>query len=429
MSAQITLLLLGGCFLLLLIMISALFSAGETGITAASKARIMRMAREGSLRATKVSALLDNRERLIGSALLGNNVINTLAAALSSYVLGNLFGATGVLVATIIVTVLVLVFAEVLPKTYAVIQPDRVALTLGPMLAMVDKIFNPIINVVQKIVRLVLRLLGVRVSEDVSYLSSSEEVRGVIDYHTEEGGLEREHKHQLASILDLDEVTLTDVMVHRKAIEMLDIGDRPEAIVKAIVRSSRTRLPVYRDNPDNVIGVLHAKDVMRALSRRNVEPEHLVIEQVMSKPWFVPDTTTLREQLNAFIARRSHFALVVDEYGTLQGLVTLEDILEEIVGDIRDEHDNQPPPGVTRNDDGSLTVEGTVTIRDLNRRFDWSLPDEDATTIAGLVIHEARVIPVKGQTFRLRGFRFDILERRRNQITLLRVEPPVPDAA
>ena len=423
-------LIVAGVFiLLLLIFISALFSAGETGITAASKARLMRLAREGHKRAQKVSAMLEHRERLIGSALLGNNVINTLAAAVSSYVLGQLFGATGVVVATVVVTIMVLVFAEVLPKTYAVIQPDRVALQLGPLLGAVDRLFNPIINLVQRIVRWVLRVFGVSVGEDVSFVSSSEEVRGVINLHTEEGGLQKEHKHQLESILDLDEVTLVDVMVHRKTIEMLDIGERPESIVRSIIRSAHTRMPVYRDNPDNVIGVLHAKDVMRALSRRGVEPEHLNIEQLMSKPWFVPETTTLREQMNAFIARRAHFALVVDEYGTLQGLVTLEDILEEIVGDIRDEHDQSAPPGVTPQEDGSLNIEGTVTIRDLNRRFDWSLPDDTATTIAGLVIHEARIIPVKGQSFRFHGFRFDILERRRNQITLLRVEPPKQPAA
>jgi Mg2+/Co2+ transporter CorB len=422
-------LIAGSVVLLGIISLSALFSAGETGITAASKSRLHRLAREGNKRAQRVEALLDQKEKLIGSALLGNNVLNTLAAALTSYVLGALFGAQGVIFATAIVAVLVLVLGEVLPKTFALTQPDRTALALGPMLGFVARLFNPVINAVQQFVRWVLRLYGVPVGEDVSYLSSQEEVRGMIELHAEEGGLDQEHRHQLGSILDLDEVTVMDVMVHRRSMEMLDIGEPAADVVRSIVRSNHTRLPVYQDNQENIIGVLHAKDVMRALSRRDVEPEDLVISEVMSKPWFVPDSTTLREQLNAFIGKRAHFALVVDEYGALQGLITLEDILEEIVGDISDEHDSQPPSGVTAHDDGSYTIEGTVTIRDLNRRFNWRLPDDVATTLAGLVIHDARVIPVKGQRFSFHGFSFDVVERRRNQITLLRVRPPHTEIA
>jgi Mg2+/Co2+ transporter CorB len=417
-------LIAGSALLVSIIGMSALFSAGETGITAASRSRLHRLAREGNKRAERVEALLDQKEKLIGSALLGNNVLNTLAAALTSYVLGALFGAQGVIFATAIVAILVLVLAEVLPKTFALTQPDRTALALGPMLGFVAKLFNPVINIVQRFVSWVLRLYGVPVGADISYLSSQEEVRGMIELHAEEGGLDQEHRHQLGSILDLDEVTVMDVMVHRRSMEMLDIGEPAADVVRSIVRSNHTRLPIYQDNPENIIGVLHAKDVMRALSRRDVEPEDLVISEVMSKPWFVPDSTTLREQLNAFITKRAHFALVVDEYGALQGLITLEDILEEIVGDISDEHDSQPPSGVTPQEDGSFTIEGTVTIRDLNRRFDWRLPDDVATTLAGLVIHDARVIPVKGQSFIFHGFKFDVLERRRNQITLLRVTPP-----
>lgn len=419
----------GSVVLLGIIGLSALFSAGETGITAASKSRLHRLAREGNKRAQRVEILLDQKEKLIGSALLGNNVLNTLAAALTSYVLGALFGAQGVIFATAIVAILVLVLAEVLPKTFALTQPDRTALALGPMLGFVARMFNPVINIVQRFVRWVLRLYGVPVGEDINYLSSQEEVRGMIELHAEEGGLDQEHRHQLGSILDLDEVTVMDVMVHRRSMEMLDIGEPAADVVRSIVRSNHTRLPVYQDNPENIIGVLHAKDVMRALSKRDVEPEDLVIAEVMSKPWFVPDSTTLREQLNAFIGKRAHFALVVDEYGALQGLITLEDILEEIVGDISDEHDSQPPSGVTLHDDGSYTIEGAVTIRDLNRRFNWRLPDDVATTLAGLVIHDARVIPVKGQSFSFHGFGFDVLERRRNQITLLRVSPPQSETA
>lgn len=406
---------------IVLIIFSGVFSAAETGVTAASKARIHRLAREGSKRAKLVEKLIEDKESLIGSALLGNNLINTLAGALTTYVLTDLFGGYGVLIATAVVTVLVLIFAEVLPKTYAITRPDRVAIVLGPVLGVVTRLLNPIIRGVQAIVRFTLRLVGVDVSEDLSYLSSHEEVRGVIDLHATEGGLDREHQQQLGSILDLDEVTVEDVMIHRKKIEVIDANLPSQAIVRAVVRSSHTRLPLYRDDPDNIIGVLHAKDVLRALSKRGAEPEYLKIDKLMNPPLFVPNTTTLREQLNTFTSRRQHFALVVDEYGALQGLVTLEDILEEIVGDITDEHDTAEATGVTVLEDGSYIIEGGVTIRDLNRRFNWNLPDEEASTVAGLVINEARIIPVKGQIFTFHGFRFDILERRRNQITLLKM--------
>ncbi len=406
-----------------LIIISGIFSAAETGVTAASKARIRRLAREGSKRAKLVEKLIEDKESLIGSALLGNNLINTLAGALTTYVLTEALGGYGVLIATAVITILVLIFAEVLPKTYAISRPDRVAIFLGPVLGVVTRLLNPIIRTVQAIVRWTLRLVGVDVRDDLSYLSSSDEVRGVIDLHATEGGLDREHQQQLDSILDLDEVTVEDVMIHRKNIEMIDAGQPAQAIVRAIVRSSHTRLPLFRDDPDNIIGILHAKDVLRALSKRGAEPEFLKIDKIMSTPLFVPNTTTLREQLNSFTSKRVHFALVVDEYGALQGLVTLEDILEEIVGDITDEHDSPEAAGVTVQGDGSFIVEGTVTIRDLNRRFNWNLPDEEASTVAGLVINDARIIPVKGQVFNFHGFRFDILERRRNQITLLKMMP------
>jgi Mg2+/Co2+ transporter CorB len=408
---------------ILLIAISAVFSAAETGITAASKARIHRLARDGSKRAKLVEKLIEDKQSLIGSALLGNNLINTLAGALTTYVLTEAFGGYGVLIATAAVTVLVLIFAEVLPKTYAITRPDRVAITLGPVLGLVTRLLAPIVHGVQAIVRWTLNLFGVNVSDDVSFLSSHEEVRGVIDLHASDGGLDREHQQQLGSILDLDDVIVEDVMIHRKNIEMIDGNLPPQAIVRAIVRSSHTRIPIYRDDPENIIGILHAKDVLRALSKRGAEPEYLKIDKLLSEPLFVPNTTTLREQLNTFTSRRQHFALVVDEYGALQGLVTLEDILEEIVGDIKDEHDTAEPAGVTVNADGSYLVEGSVTLRDLNRRFNWNLPDEEASTIAGLVINEARIIPVKGQVFTFHGFRFDIVERRRNQITLLRLMP------
>ena len=413
-------------FILLLIVASGFFSGSETALTAASRARIHRLAEDGNSRAIQVERLINNKEEFIGTVLLGNNVVNILASSLATFFLTQMFGEAGVVYATAGMTILVIIFAEVLPKTYAISRPDRVALFVAPMFSVLTRLAAPLVAIVQKIVRGVLNLFGAHITDSTSFLSAHEEIRGTIDLHASEGALVAEHKHMLGSILDLDDVLVSDVMKHRKSIEMIDIDDRPEDIVQAAIRSSFTRLPLYRDNPENIIGVLHAKDLIRALAKRGAEPETLRIDQVARKPWFVPNTTTLREQLNAFIAQRVHFALVVDEYGALQGLITLEDILEEIVGDISDEHDLPTPPGVRIEPDGALLVEGVVTLRDLNRRFDWRLPDEEAATIAGLVIDQARIIPVKGQRFEFFGFVFEVLERRRNQITRLRIVPPTP---
>lgn len=422
--------ILGSMLALLLVValigLSAVLATAETGITAASKPRLFQLARDGNKRAERVAPLLDERERLVSSILLGSTLVNAAATALTTSVLQAIVGDAAVLYATGLITVLLLVFAEALPKILGIARADKVVMALGPTANLLSQILAPIIRLVLATVRGTLKLCGVNVDERDASVSSSDEIRGTIDLHAQEGGLGGEHRQMLGSILDLDEVLVSDVMVHRKAIEMIDLDEPPEAIVRMAIRSSYTRLPLYRGNPDNPVGVLHAKDLIRALAKRGAEPETLRIDTIMRKPWFVPNTTTLREQLGAFIAQRNHFALVVDEYGALQGLVTLEDILEEIVGEIADEHDLPTPSGVEILPDGSLRVEGTVAIRELNRRFDWSLSDHQAATVAGLVIYEAQVIPVKGQSFQFFGFTFEILERRRNQITLLRIVPPAP---
>jgi Mg2+/Co2+ transporter CorB len=396
---------------LLLLVISSLFSSAETGFTAASKARIHRLAQDGNRRAAIVESMFEVRDRVVGAILLANNLVNILASALTTSLLISLFGSTGVIYATVI-------------KTFALGRPERVALALAPVLNFVTWLLAPVLSLIDRIVRPIMRAIG---KSGDALLSSQDEIRGAIDLHAHEGGLIQEHKQMLGSILDLDDVVIGDVMVNRQQIEMIDADEPVEKIIRSIVRSSHTRIPLYRDNQENIIGILHAKDVLRAINRLGVKPiSSIKIERIMSPPVFAPDTTTLREQLNAFIALRNHFALVVDEYGALQGLLTLEDILEEIVGDITDEHDLPIPEGVHQLADGALSIEGGVTLRDLNRRFNWSLPDDEATTIAGLVINEARVIPQVGEAFSFFGFEFRILERKRNRITLIRVKPPLP---
>ncbi|MFZ5608178.1 MAG: HlyC/CorC family transporter [Pseudomonadota bacterium] len=414
--------------ILILIVLSAFFSGSETALTASSRARMRHLANEGDARAQRVEALMTHPERLIGGILLGNNLVNILSSALATSIAIRLFGETGVIYATLVMTAIVLIFAEVMPKTYAISRPDRVAVAVAPAIHWVVVVFSPVVLLVQRIVRLTLNTFKIDVSEKDDFLAPHEEIRGTIELHASEGGIVKEHRDMLGSILDLDEVLVEDVMVHRKNIFLIDAEQPSAAIVAQVIEAPHTRIPLYKGSQDEIIGVLHAKDVLRALSKPGATPETLDIAAIMSEPWFVPEGSTLREQLNAFIERKAHFALVVDEYGALMGLITLEDILEEIVGDIADEYDEDEADGISVEQDGTVTVEGAVSIRDLNRRMDWSLPDDEASTIAGLVINEARIIPVKGQTFRFFGFGFEILKRQRNQITLLKITPPSASA-
>lgn len=400
----------------LLLLLSGLFSGSETALTAASKARIHHMAKHDDKRAKRVSKLIDDKERLIGAILLGNNMVNILASALATSLFLSIMGDEGVFYATAVMTALVLIFAEVLPKSYAIANTEKMALSVSRVMGFVVFLFAPIVALVQKIVRTTLKLFGVDISSINNALSAQEEIRGAIDLHRQEGGIVKEDQHMLGSILDLEEVTIEDVMIHRKTMQSLDVNAPTDEIIAAVVRSPYTRLPLFEKEPENIVGVLHAKDVLRAIRRAGGQMHRFNVKRIMTKPWFVPETTSLKEQLNAFLERKAHFALVVDEYGDIQGLVTLEDILEEIVGDIADEHDFDLP-GVRTLSDGSIMVEGTVTIRDLNRMFDWHLPDEQATTIAGLIIYEAETIPIVGKKFKFHGFSFEITARSKNQIT------------
>ena len=357
--------------------------------------------------------------------MLGNNLVNILASALATSVLITLFGKAGVAYATALMTALVVIFAEVLPKTYALNRPDRTALAAASIIGPFVSILGPVVDLVQKIVTLVLALFGVRMREEEEVTDASEELRGALDLHARHGAMIKSDRDMLDGILDLADVEVSEIMVHRKNMTMLD-ADQPAAdIADALLASPYSRVPLWRDDVDNIVGVLHAKDLLRALSmQQDGTSDTPALQNLWREAWFVPETTTLIEQLNAFRARREHFALVVDEYGALMGLVTLEDILEEIVGDISDEHDVTRAAAVRREAGGSYMIDGVVTVRDLNRDFDWELPEDEAATIAGLVIHLARRIPDVGEHFNLNGFTFEVMRRLRNQVTAVRIRPP-----
>ena len=422
-----TLLLVLGAIVILLLM-SAFFSGSETALTSVSRARLHHLEKRGNQRARLVNRLIGDRERLIGAILLGNNAVNIFASALATSVLIGLFGEAGIAYATIGMTLLVLIFAEVLPKTYALRNADRVALAVAPFMRLMVIILSPITLAVQAVVRFSLRLLGVAATDGDHALKAEQELRGAIDLHSRGGAIVKQERDMLGSILDLEDVEVSEIMIHRKGMTVIDAEDPPARIIERAIASPYTRIPLWRGDPDNIIGVLHSKDLLNLVHGHRDNIDDLNLAATATAPWFIPDSTTLLRQLQAFRHRRAHFALVVDEYGALMGMVTLEDILEEIVGDIADEHD-VAFTGVRLNADGSYTVRGTVTIRDLNREYEWNLPDDEASTIAGLVIHEAQRIPEMGQSFVFHGFKFEVLTRQRNQITSVRVTQPARQPA
>ncbi len=412
---------IGGIFFLLIL--SGIFSGSETALTAVSKPRMHLLAREGNDRALIVNALIKDKERMIGAILLGNNLVNILASALATSLLISLFGKNGVVYATGAMTLLVLIFGEIAPKTYAFYHADRVALIIAPVFRFLVIFLSPVTLAINWLIKRVMRLLGIHFADLSNEAEAVEALRGAIELHQGDHSDIHHERVMLRSILDLSDVDVSEVMHHRQDIVMVDGDLRPTDIVKQVVDAPYTRIPIWRSEMDNIVGVLHAKELLRQVRGNLDNPDRINIDSVSTPPWFIPESTSLLDQLQAFRRRREHFALVVDEYGSLMGVVTLEDILEEIVGDIADEHD-VVPVGVRPQTDGSYMVDGRVTIRDLNRRFDWRLPDHTAATLAGLVIEIGKVIPEEGQIFNKEGFRFEIMSRRRNRLAMIRVTPP-----
>lgn len=416
--------------ILVLLALSGFFSGSETALTAASRGKLRSAADRGSAGSETALKLTEDSERLIGSVLLGNNVVNILATSLATAVLTKVFGQNGVAAATLIMTLLVLVFAEVLPKTYAITNPELVAARVARPISFAVLIFSPIVAMVRVLVRFILSMFGVKTDPDSHILAVREEIAGALQLGLSEGFVEKEDRDRILGALDLDARMVEEIMLHRSNIEMVDVDMSPQDILAIVLQSKYTRHPIFRDDPENIIGVIHAKDLLRAMHKlltgENQTADAMAKFDVMSvamDPYFVPETTTLDDQMRQFLLRKVHFALVVDEYGGLQGLITLEDILEEIVGEIADEFDEDEDNQIEKCADGTYLVDGAITIRDLNRAHDWNLPDEEANTVAGLVIHEAQMIPIEGQVFSFHGFRFEVVSKDENRISELRIRP------
>ncbi|WP_138465023.1 HlyC/CorC family transporter [Poseidonocella sp. HB161398] len=416
-----------------LLVLSGFFSGSETALTAASRGKLKAKADAGSRGAGEALKITEDNERLIGSVLLGNNLVNILATSLTTALFTRAFGDGGatLALATLIMTFLVLIFAEVLPKTYAITNAEVAAAAVARPISIIIRVFSPVVMAVRALVRTVLKLFGVETDPQNNVLAVREEISGALALGHSEGVVEKEDRDRLLGALDLGDRTVEEIMKHRSEIEMIDADAPPTDVLAQCLASPHTRLPVFRETHENIIGVIHAKDLLRGLAKARsdaghpteVLPEAFDFLSVARKPYFVPETTTLDDQMRQFLKRHTHFALVVDEYGVLQGLITLEDILEEIVGEITDEFDTGETQGIEKTTDGQFIVDGWVTIRDLNRANEWQLPDTEANTIAGLVIHEAQMIPVVGQVFNFHNFRFEILGREKNRISQIRITP------
>lgn len=406
-----------------LIMMSAFFSGGETALTGASRARMHALEKEGNRRAALVNRLRDKKEHMIGAMLLGNTLINILSSAIATSLMIQTFGDAGIFYATLFMTAMLLIFAEVMPKTYALHHADHMAMAIAPTVQFMIMILAPIVKLVSWIVRALLRLLGTDISK-VSVGSHIEVLRGAIELHHGPEEEVQQQRAMLRSILELADVEVSEIMIHRKNVAMIDAGEPFERIIETILESPYTRLPMWKNDPDNIVGIVHTKSLLKEMQAHEGRIAGIDIESIATEPWYVPDSTNLFDQLQAFRERREHFAMVVDEYGSLMGIVTLEDILEEIVGEIDDEMD-EIVAGVRKQQNGSYMIDGTVTIRDLNREFEWNLPDdEDYSTLAGLILHEAQMVPEVGRVFHFYDFTFEVIRRQRNQITLVRVFPP-----
>lgn len=412
-----------------LVLLSAFFSAAETALTAISRTRVNRLEKDGNRRARTVRRLRDRKESLIGALLLGNTLAITAATVLATHIAIRFWGTGSLPYVIAVMTLLVLVFCAVLPKAYAINNPERTSLSTAPVLAILVKLLAPATAMAQWFVNGVLRLFGVDLKISGSLTSATDALRGTIERQHRDGGIVKLDRDMLGGILDLAETEVGEVMVHRKHMVTIDTDLPVQDIIRLAIESGHSRLPLWQGAADNIVGILHIRNLMLAIQRKGrAGLSHDDIQSLLVKPWFIPETTSLRNQLLAFRQMRQHFALVVDEYGELLGLVTLEDILEEIVGEIEDEHDRPDSGEIIAQKDGSYIVEGKVTLRDLNRYLDWELPDDDANTIAGLLIHEAREIPHAGQSFSFHNCHFTVLAREGNQITRLQLAS-FPDAA
>lgn len=413
-----------------LIMISALFSSGETSITAASKARIHRLANEGNRRAKKIEKLLKHRERVLGAMLVGNNLVNILASVLATNVLVKSFGEAGMIYATGIMTVLVVVFTEITPKTFAIKVPNRIVLFLSPLLVVATTIFHPFVYFVQKGINYLADLFLVKPKQD-SKREELNEIREAVDLKHKEGSIFKYDKDLLDGVLDLSDTEIGEIMVHRKDIESINIDLQTSQIIKEALNISYNRIPMWKDNKENIVAILNVRKLLKAIqyfrAKDGFDVDKFDIKSVTSEPWFVPVTNSLRVQLFACRRLKKRFALVIDEYGALLGLITLEDILEEIVGDI-EEQDDDKEVKIFKLKSGACKIAGNSLVRDINKILGWDISDSEyAHNLAAYIINALGRVPQEKEKFVIDGYEFEILRKRNQDLVMVKVKKGTKD--
>ncbi len=404
--------------IIITLVLSAFFSGSESALTGASEAYMVdKEKNEHNVRAKIVLNILARRSKAVITTLIGSNICNTLGTALTTQLLLEMFGVEGVAYATLIMTFLILIYTDMLPKSYSVENSNKAALFVAPFMSFWMWFFTPIVYILQKIVYFSFKLFGIK--ESCSEEAKISEIRGAICMY--DGTEIKEEKEMLKGVFDLSEIQVYDVMKHRRNIYSIDIDLPIDEIIEKVKDSRYSRIPVYKDKPENIIGIIRVKNFLKACLNNKNNINNLNIQELLFDPWFIPETTSLLQQMQEFQNRREHFALVVDEYGSLEGIVTLEDIIEEIVGNIEDESDADDINEIKKTGDGYYVVDGQKTIRELNREFNWNIDDERAVTIAGYLLEMAQSIPEQGQKFIFEGFEFEIINRTRNQLKKIKI--------
>ena len=406
-------------FIFLLVLISGFFSGSETALTAVSKPRIYAKAKKGNKKANFVKKLIEKKEDLITTILLSNNLVNIFASALATTYLYKSFGNKGIIYSTLIMTVIIVIFGEVLPKTYALNRPTKTALSISSILLILMKIFSPLIKIINFFINILLKNFTKKTIKTKDE-QNEEELKGAIDLYKTSDPDSIKEKEMLKNILTLSDTSLDEIMTHRSNIYSINIDDSINEIIERISKSNFTRIPIWKKAPENIIGVLDSRKISLKKYEKNLFSKN-ELKELIKKPWFVPESTDLLDQLLAFKQRKEHLVFIVDEYGELQGLVSLEDIIEEIVGDIIDEIDS-PNLGIIENDDGSINSDGSIAIRDLNKLYGWELPEDDASTIAGLIINFLERIPLYGEVIEYKKFKIKILSHSRKKIGKLNIK-------
>ena len=408
-----------------LLFLSGLLYGSETSITSVSKSKIHKLAIRGDKRAQQLLHLIKNKSDFISSLLIGNNFVNILASVLATAILIKYYGDKGILYSTILMSLLIVIFSEVLPKNYALIRPDRFALAMSKYLIVFSKIITPIMLLVKAINWSFFKIMRIDLENKATSKTAREDIRNIINMHEDEGRLLKDEGDMLNAILDLKEITVEKIMTHRKNIYSIDLNNKNEFFPR-ISKSSFSRIPVWKENPNNILGLIHAKNVLTNLNDQG-QLDITKIKENLIKPWFVPETTKAKDQLNEFIQRKEKLAFVVDEYGELMGLISMEDIIEEIVGNIFDEKDFSTI-GIRKIDINTYRIRGDVNIRDINRELDIQIPDTFYSTIAGYIIHETESFPDVGQIFSFGDIRYEIVNKNKNQITQIKMVLPKKDS-